>query len=145
MKRTPLDDVFSFLVRERAAWECERCGAYSPEDARRAFHCSHFISRGVYSLRWHPLNASGLCAACHLHLGANPILHLEWFEEKHGRQAINDLRKWSQVIPRFRKADKADVLQFYKSEKRRLLKLRDEGHTGRLEFDCAPTIERVLA
>jgi len=145
VKRSPLDDVFSHLVRERACWTCERCGAYSPEDARRAFHCSHFIGRGVYSLRWHPLNGSGICAACHLFLGANPILHLEWFEEKHGRQAINDLRKWSQVIPRFRKADKADVLQFYKSEKRRLLKLRDEGHTGRLEFDCAPTIERVLA
>ena len=145
MKRSPLDDVFSFLVRERACWTCERCGAFSLEDARRAFHCSHFIGRGVYSLRWHPLNASALCAACHLFVGANPILHLEWFEAKRGRHAINDLREWSQVIPRFRKADKADILTFYKSERRRMKAERDSGEAGRLEFDCAPVIERVLA
>jgi hypothetical protein len=145
MKRDPLDAVFSDLVRERANHTCERCGAYSPEDARRAFHCSHFIGRGVYSLRWHPLNGSGICAACHLHLGANPILHLEWFEYYYGRLAINDLRKWSQVIPRFRAKDKIEMLAFYRAERKRLLAERHSGATGRLEFDCAPTIERALA
>jgi len=144
VKRTPLDDVFSFLVRERADWTCERCFNTFPEGDRQGLHCSHFFSRSIPILRVHPLNASAHCMGCHSYLGGRPLEHVEWFKAAHGALALDDLRRMSLIIPRFRKQDRADMLQFYRSEKRRLLKLRDEGHTGRLEFDCAPVIERAL-
>ncbi len=80
VRRDPLDDLFSKLVRERANWCCEKCGKYHPEGTRRSLHCSHFFSRRKRSTRWDPRNAAAHCFKCHQELGENPIEFTKWIK-----------------------------------------------------------------
>jgi hypothetical protein len=68
LKRTPADAAFSDCVRERAGWRCEICGTQYHRKSR-GLHCSHFISRGNWGVRFDPLNAEALCYAHHMSHG----------------------------------------------------------------------------
>ena len=73
------DRVFSLYVRNRGATfgynHCYTCGAYLPIEALQA---GHFIRRGYFNVRWHPLNVWPQCSRCNIDLNGN----LEKFENK---------------------------------------------------------------
>ena len=78
MKLSPLDKLFSEVIRRRAiqrAGGCERCGAPKSDiqkddgeiyPAWKQLQCAHLISRWHKSIR-HDLDvALGLCGGCHM-------------------------------------------------------------------------------
>lgn len=135
MKIDKRDQVFSKLVRERANWQCEMCGTKYPPPTT-SLHCSHIFSRRARSTRWLPENAAAHCFACHLWFGANPILGGEWAQkhlEKHGVD-LEQLKRRFYEIEKLSKNDLEDIYQNLKSEYERMLSLRAEGKTGRIEF-----------
>ncbi len=98
----PLDSLFSLYIRARAGWKCERCGKFYPEGERQGLDCSHFVGRAHKGTRWAEDNAAAHCRGCHQHLGANPILFVDWILNYMGGQRYAALRaraskptKWS--------------------------------------------------
>ena len=101
MKIDKLDILFSEYVRRRAIKEsggCERCltekhpiekedGSAFP--AWKQLQCSHFYGRAKKTTRYDPDNATGLCAACHLYLTANPQEHFEFFKKRLGERGLD--------------------------------------------------------
>lgn len=135
VKRTKYDAVFSDLVRERAGYTCERCGHYEPEGiGRQAMHCSHFKSRSNHAVRYEPINAFCLCAACHRELGDNPDLHAEFYLKQMGQGAVDLLQEKARRIMRRRKSDMEAMYAHLKSELKRLREERKAGAGGRIEF-----------
>jgi len=77
-----LDKLYSELVRKRAmklVGGCQRCKA--PKRSWKELDCAHFHSRRKYSVRWHELNACGLCGGCHRHIDDNAYEKVEFFRE----------------------------------------------------------------
>ncbi len=90
MKISPLDKLFSELIRKRAMSRvhgCERCLSYCEEYKR--LQCSHFWGRSKRSVRFDEDTAAGLCAGCHMYLTAHPAEHYKWFLEKLGQEKFD--------------------------------------------------------
>lgn len=132
------DTWFSKCVRERANWACERCGSQFPEGQdRRGLHCSHFYGRGNWATRFHPDNAFAHCYGCHQYLGSHPTEFHRWAMEKMGegcmvmlREITNDTR-----LGRLARRSRQDIAAHYRAEHLRMSKIRQKGHSGRLEFE----------
>lgn len=133
IKRDKFDEVFSFLVRERADWRCERCGRCFKHDHGR-LHCSHIFGRAKASIRIHRDNALAHCGFCHEHLEQHPIEFAEHAREKLGQHRYDRLRVMAGKPTKFTDYEKELLHKHYLAEKRRLLALRRAGRTGRLEF-----------
>lgn len=78
-----LDKLFSYFIRERANWTCQKCGHRFPEEynekgQRKAagLHTAHWKGRRLYRTRWDIYNADALCYGCHSAYG-----HSIWMEE----------------------------------------------------------------
>jgi len=139
MKRNPLDVDFSKLVRLRSNYTCEHCGKRNV--SAQGLDCSHLWGRKRRSVRWHPSNAAAHCMGCHAYLGANPILFAAWIKKHLGDQHER-IRDQAQAITHWKKADLAEIRAQLKSELKRVQKMRDEGHEGRIEFSV-PFVEDV--
>jgi len=135
MKISPADTWFSRCVRERASWACERCGKYYAPPTN-ALQCSHFVGRENYATRFEPLCAFSHCYSCHTFFHGNPHLFTDWAKEKLGIDLYDLLIEKSNDIDRGRLArrSKKAIAVYYKSEYERMLSVRAEGITGRLEF-----------
>ena len=136
MKRDKYDALFSDLVRIRSL-ACERCGIEYPDfpDVRdRSFHCSHYIGRIWKATRYHPDNAFALCAACHKEVGDDPGAHYKFAFEKLGEERYEALRVRKHTQIKWGKPFMKELYKHYKSEYDRLVELRNQGVTGRLEF-----------
>lgn len=136
IKTTPADFWFSRCVRERNDWICEGCGKKYPEFAQ-GIHCSHYFSRGNWSVRLEPLNAFAHCFYCHQKLGSNPHLFVEWTKAVLGdRYAV--LVELSQNITRAKESrqtkGKGEIARHYQNEYLRMVSMRARGVTGRIEF-----------
>lgn len=92
LKIDALDSLFSLYIRAKAGWKCERCGKFYPEGERNALDCSHFVGRVHKGTRWSEDNAAAHCRGCHQHLGANPILFVDWILNHMGDQRYASLR-----------------------------------------------------
>ena len=108
MKRSPSDDLFSKLVRTRAKWTCEHCGAWFGDDKGR-LHCSHHISRRFNATRWDSRNASAHCAGCHRRLTDDPYAHGEWIEAAIGKDTYLELRAAANRTCQLKKHDHKDI------------------------------------
>tara|TARA_R110000868_G_scaffold80082_1_gene227738 strand:- start:910 stop:1350 length:441 start_codon:yes stop_codon:yes gene_type:complete len=140
IKISKQDRIFSKLIRERAGWKCERCG--TQYDAHSAgLHCSHIFTRRAVGCRWLPDNACAQCYACHMWFGSNPILGGEWAKEYLGADKLNTLRRRFHATTKLSKADKEEIYTNLKAEYDRLLSLRAQGKTGRLEFNSPYDME----
>lgn len=133
MKRDALDAVFSDLVRERAAWTCEKCGRYAPEGMRQGMHCSHNYGRRLRSVRWWPLNGTCLCYPCHTWYESYPPDSQDWLRHKLG-DLYDILRERANTPRKYTAAERRDMLKHYRAEWKRLQEARRSGKTGRLEF-----------
>jgi hypothetical protein len=86
MPRTPTiravkrrcDRLWSEVVRQRAGYCCERCGATSAESQ---LHAHHVYGRSNHRLRFEILNGVALCARCHRWTHDNPLSYATWFRE----------------------------------------------------------------
>ena len=83
IKRNIADKHFSDSVRKSAEWKCQRCEK-DYTDKPQGLQCSHYISRGHWSVRYDPQNALSLCAYCHNFLEGFPTAHTALWREIHG-------------------------------------------------------------
>ena len=138
LKYTPADKYFSWCVRERAEWTCERCGKiYVPPTV--ALQCAHYQTRDCWGTRLEPLNAFALCHGCHQYFDKGrrvefDNLHVRVF----GSYARDIVREKAQDITIGKTAKrtkgKGEIARHYKSEYERMLEIRAGGVRGRLEF-----------
>lgn len=133
IKRDKYDDLFSYLVRERADWVCEKCSRDFKHD-HGSLHNSHVFGRRNQGTRIHNLNGVAHCAGCHQYFGENPIDFSEWYKAVFGEDQYNRLRMLARKPTKLTKFDKEIIHKHYLKEKKRLLALRDQGETGRIEF-----------
>jgi hypothetical protein len=92
LKIFPSDSIWSKYIRTRDNWTCQRCDKkYAPPTS--ALHCSHFWSRGSWSVRFDEDNCQALCYGCHSYLGGNPQEHREFILNKLGQERFDALQK----------------------------------------------------
>lgn len=140
LKRTTADRHFSRCVRLRADWICDYCGIDLKHD-HGSLHCSHYISRNYKIIRFNPFNALAHCYSCHDKLGGgrwgggNHAEFAHHFDEMHGEDIREMLRIMSKYpFPRFKSHEK-EIADHYRKEANRLEEMRNDGITGRIEFD----------
>ena len=137
------DVWFSLCVRERVDWTCEACGKkYEPWfttkgiPANPGLHCSHYIGRANYAVRFDPLNANAHCYGCHSKFEGNPHNFMMWKFEKLGGHLYDILIEKSNNLMLGKQArhDKQEIAAHYKAEFERMRELRNNGKVGRIEF-----------
>jgi len=88
----PSDKEWSKYIRTRDMWTCQRCSKqYDPPTS--ALHCSHFWSRGNWSVRFDEDNTEALCYGCHSYLGGNPVEFHKYYLEKLGQERFDALEQ----------------------------------------------------
>ena len=93
-------------------WTCQRCSKqYDPPTS--ALHCSHFWSRGNWSVRFDEDNTEALCYGCHSYLGGNPVEFHKYYLEKLGQERFDALEKRKNT-------PKSGSIKYYKSKEFRL-------------------------
>ena len=136
IKITPADKWFSLCIRERNGWTCERCGMqyHTPTSG---LQCAHIFGRANKSVRLEPLNAFALCSGCHSYFTANPM-NFSVFVKNKLCEKYDILNEVSRDIMRGKEYVRAiksgDAAKHYKKENERMLELRSQGNTGRIEF-----------
>lgn len=137
-KRDRVDAVFSKLIRERANWKCEDCGADHSE-RKQSLHCSHFFSRRKRGIRFSPRNACAQCFTCHQRAGENPLLFAKWIEsyltQHYGEDAFQELFQKQNEVFKLTKPIKEDIYRNLKDSLSWMEQQRREGREGRIEFD----------
>ncbi len=135
IKITPADKAFSRCVRERANWQCERCGTYYPEgQGRKGLHCSHHHSRGNWTVRLDPMAAEALCYGCHSLTGGTQQRRrkvLTDAEQEILFDKMND-RELGRIVRKTK--GKGAVAKHYRDELKKMQEKRADGETGRIEF-----------
>tara|TARA_R100001463_G_scaffold136306_1_gene201364 strand:+ start:2124 stop:2507 length:384 start_codon:yes stop_codon:yes gene_type:complete len=108
----PSDSEWSKYIRTRDMWTCQRCSKqYDPPTS--ALHCSHFWSRGNWSVRFDEDNTEALCYGCHSYLGGNPVEFHKYYLEKLGQERFDALEKRKNTT-------KSGSIKYYKSKEFRL-------------------------
>ena len=108
----PSDREWSKYIRTRDMWTCQRCSKqYDPPTS--ALHCSHFWSRGNWSVRFDEDNTEALCYGCHCYLGGNPVEFHKYYLEKLGQERFDALEKRKNT-------PKSGSIKYYKSKEFRL-------------------------
>jgi len=108
----PSDREWSKFIRTRDNWTCQRCSKqYDPPTS--ALHCSHFWSRGNWSVRFDEDNTEALCYGCHSYLGGNPVEFHKYYLEKLGQERFDALEQR-------RNTPKSGSIKYYKSKEFRL-------------------------
>jgi len=137
------DVWFSLCVRERADWMCQSCGKkYEPWytakgiPANPGLHCSHYIGRGNYAVRFVPDNADAHCYGCHQKFESNPHIFMMWKYEQLGGILYDILIEKSNdvVLGKQSRREKREIAAHYKTEFERMRELRSKGKVGRLNF-----------
>ena len=87
----PLDKLASLVVKERANWCCERCGAHHQRGSK-GLHASHFWGRSKKSVRYDvDRNLNAICMGCHSFFHANPAEHHAWKLKQMGEREYKKL------------------------------------------------------
>lgn len=123
LKIFPSDREWSNYIRTRDGWQCQRCGKkYSPPTS--ALHCSHYFTRGNWSVRFDEDNCEALCYGCHSYLGGNPHEHATYMVAKLGTKRLDELM--------VRKNNhKSGSIKYYKSKEfRKIIKQKMEALDG---------------
>jgi hypothetical protein len=115
IKKKKLDIVFSQLVRERANFLCQGCGAYKRLE-QATLDCAHIMSRRSLGLRFHPRNAVSLCRGCHMFYTERPFDWNDWCIDHFGADFIAELRLVSNQTVKWSKPVREEIYKFYKEE-----------------------------
>lgn len=131
---TPADRWFSMCVRERAAWNCERCGKHH-EPPTQALHCAHWHSRGNWSVRFDPDNALALCYGCHVITGRErETEHRPLMLKTVGDFVLDRLAADKKRPAKGIELAIGAISKHYRSEYARMQDLRSAGVVGRIPF-----------
>lgn len=133
VKVTAADTAFSWCIRERAGWRCERCGTqYQPPT--QALHCSHYHGRGKWSVRFDPDNAIAACYGCHRILGSQPDEHRRLFEARLGPGGYEILLEKANNLSLGRRAkrEKKEIAAHYRRQLYLMEGRRDTAVHGQL-------------
>ena len=143
IKRNNADKHFSDSVRKRAEWKCQRCEK-DYTDRPQGLQCSHYISRGHWSVRYDPKNALSLCAYCHNYLEGFPTAHTQLWREIHGGihgrdetdASLNALlqREACNSRAQYARNNKEAIAAHYKAESERLTEELERKAKGK-EYD----------
>lgn len=134
MSKASADKWFSWAVRERAQWTCEKCGIqFRPPTSQ--LQCSHLFSRKHNISRWHPDNAFAHCASCHAWLESRPPEFAAWARERLGGKRYEELRRYHNQVVNFRKSDFDAIAAHYRSEYKRLEDVRLTGVSGWIQIE----------
>ena len=88
--------------------------------------CSHFVKRGVHSLRWNLVNCNTQCGACNSRHNSLQEPYRRYMVKRYGHGVIDDLeRSWSRTAP-IKPHDLEDLV----SALRMLYEKRDFLHIG---------------
>lgn len=141
IKTTPADQWFSKCVRERADWRCERCGTeYLPPNTG-GLDCSHYYSRAEKSIRHWPYNAFAHCRGCHNWLTGRPEEFARHYREVFGEDRLTELLELRQdvmrgkAVVRDQKQRRSQIAVHYKRQYEIMREERNQGRTGRLNFE----------
>lgn len=136
VKRSPADDWFSKLVRERANHTCEHCGKFCGEKHENGrLDCSHIFSRRHKATRWHPDNAVAHCFTCHQQLGENPINFAAWAESYLGAGLVEIIREQHNMVVKCGKSLEKEIARELKRQYGEMIDRRKAGEVGRIEFE----------
>lgn len=137
IKRTNADEAFSLCVRERSNWRCERCGTQYEPPKTSGLHCSHFTGRASKGVRYDPENAFAHCHGCHSYLGSRHLEMIDHYVEVFGQEALDRHRVRLGDITLGRRAhrEKDEIAKHYREQHRKMKDLRNEGITGRIDFE----------
>ena len=143
IKRADPDIWFSLCVRERADWTCQACGKkYEPwigvngYPANSALHCSHYVGRATYAVRFDPYNADAHCYGCHTKFEGNPHNFMEWKYAQLGGTVYEILIEKSNSIELGKQArrEKQEIAEHYKAQYQIMQAKRASGEIGRINF-----------
>ena len=147
IKRNQADTHFSYCVRARADWHCQRCEKDYTDLNRQGLQCSHFIGRGNWAIRYDPKNAISLCAGCHGFVEQHPVAHLNLWRDIHGGihgtekrdSELNALlaRSTCKTRSQWARANHKTISKHYLAESKRIdeeLKNHAEGKEADLEL-----------
>ena len=134
IKRTPLDAVFSDLVRERADWTCQCCGKHYPDRKGSGLHASHYFGRRGKSTRWFGDNVYAHCFGCHQKLGSSPHEFRSFVFEQLGEDRYDALVLRANKPRKYSKAEQKEMQAHFKAQLEHLRKRRREGEIGVIEF-----------
>jgi len=139
IKRDTTDHYFSKAIRMRNDWTCEKC--FKCDDNAKMTNKSKFIETAhVYTrryrhTRWHSDNAIAACNACHRWFGDNPPDFYIFIKNNIlGETRMDLLMKRKSVSRKYTKAEKAEITEHWKSECKRLEKLRMNGTQGYIDL-----------
>ena len=133
LKRSPLDALFSELVRERANWICESCAIELRHEPKR-MHCAHIYSRRHVRIRHDPINAFCLCAKCHFEYTDKPLEFATFTVQKIGQAMADQLSILARTVHKRPKGWEKEAKAHYRQELERMKLLRANGNTGYIEF-----------
>ncbi len=134
IKRTPLDAVFSDLVRERADWTCEVCDKHFPDRKGSGLHASHYWGRRGKSTRWYGLNVFAHCFGCHQKLGSKPHEFKSWVFKQLGETLYDQLTLRANAPMKYSKQDLKDMQAHFKKELAEIRQKRKDGWVGYIDF-----------
>ena len=129
IKIHPADTWTSKCIREGSNQTCERCGG------KTGLQCCHYQGRGAWETRFLPLNLFCLCMGCHSYLDGHKIQFKEFFIRKRGQFAYDVLveKCHDPMIGKQNRREVKEIAAHYKAEYERIMKLRSEGETRRIE------------
>ncbi len=141
-KKLDPDYWFSLCVRERAGWSCQSCGKhYEPVVSNNTglpgnpgLHCSHYIGRANYSVRFDPYNAVAHCYGCHAKFEGNPHNFMEWTFQRLGGWLYDMLIEKSNnlMLGKQARREKQEIAEHYKAEFERMHSGGDKQFIGYL-------------
>ena len=155
IKRCSADAHLSDCIRKAATingelrpWHCQLCETYYTDRNRQGIQCSHFIGRGItmhgtqgWAVRFDPLNALSLCAACHGYVESHPVAHTNLWRETYGSiygadksdAALNALLRRSECKSRaqYARNNTTAISTWYLEESRRLEVEIENFHNGK--------------
>jgi hypothetical protein len=136
IKVTPADAAFSKCVKIAVGYRCQRCGVIYGE-GHRGLHCSHYIGRGNWSVRFEPANAWAHCYGCHSHIGSRPAEFRDWVIERigDGRHELLIERSRDTSIGRQARKEQKDIAAHYRRELLVMKGRRDKGEMGEFSFE----------
>lgn len=140
MKLTAADRWYSRCVRERSNWTCELCGTEYPDGrakgACQGLDCSHYVSRGNWSVRFDSSNAFAHCVSCHFRFSGDAQLQIDEYKRVFGQGQHERLRerKNDTSLGRSNRKEVKEIAKHYKKEYELMRSARAKGAAGRLEF-----------
>ena len=104
-----LDEIVSEYIRKRDGM-CVVCGS------REKLTNGHLFTRRAYSTRWEELNCHCQCWVCNYRHEFDFYPYQNWFVNKYGQEAYDDLHKQHVTPRKWSRTDLMGLIEYYKQK-----------------------------